>query len=232
MAPRRFSLRRGADRKAHTSTLDTPVTPMHPPAVDQTFLQPTSIIDADHALVIDAATAAVRNLDADVDRARAIFEWVRDEIPHSWDIRSKSVTCTASDVLRAGTGICFAKSHLLAAMCRAVSLPAGLCYQRLRADSTERDWVLHGLNAVFLPSLGRWVRVDPRGNKPGVDAQFCLTHEQLAFPPDTSAGELIYDGVHADADPAVVTFLTTFTDLAVAWPHLPEQLTGAVHAPC
>jgi len=39
------------------------------------------------------------------------------------------VTCSASEVLREGTGICFAKSHLLAALLRAVGIPAGLCYQ-------------------------------------------------------------------------------------------------------
>ncbi len=40
---------------------------------------------------------------------------------------------------------------------------------------------LHGLNAVHLPEFG-WYRIDPRGNKPGVDAQFSPPVERLAFP--------------------------------------------------
>jgi hypothetical protein len=39
---------------------------------------------------------------------------------------------------------------------------------------------LHGLNAVFLPIIG-WYRIDPRGNRHGVNAQFIPPQEQLAF---------------------------------------------------
>jgi hypothetical protein len=39
---------------------------------------------------------------------------------------------------------------------------------------------LHGLNAVHL-SQWEWYRIDPRGNKPGIDAQFSPPVEQLAF---------------------------------------------------
>jgi len=35
------------------------------------------------------------------------------------------VTCKASDVLIYGTGYCYAKSHLLAALLRANAIPAG-----------------------------------------------------------------------------------------------------------
>ncbi len=42
----------------------------------------------------------------DVDKARVAFEFVRDEIHHSFDIRAERVTARASDVLRYGTGIC------------------------------------------------------------------------------------------------------------------------------
>lgn len=104
--------------------------------------------------------------------------------------------------------------------------PAGLCYQRLRADDDQRPWVLHGLNAIYLASLDRWIRVDPRGNKPGVDARFDLDEERLAFPPDSARGEIIYDMVFAEPDPGVVEFLTGFTNLQVAWPNLPQAVTS------
>ena len=39
---------------------------------------------------------------------------------------------------------------------------------------------LHGLNAVHLEEYG-WYRVDPRGNKPGVEAEFAPPVERLAF---------------------------------------------------
>lgn len=41
-------------------------------------------------------------------------------------------------------------------------------------------YCLHGLNAVYLPDLG-WYRIDARGNKPGINAQFTPPQEALAF---------------------------------------------------
>lgn len=40
---------------------------------------------------------------------------------------------------------------------------------------------LHGLNAVYLERYG-WYRLDARGNKQGVNAEFCPPYERLAFP--------------------------------------------------
>ncbi|WP_338430147.1 transglutaminase domain-containing protein [Synechococcus elongatus] len=35
------------------------------------------------------------------------------------------------------TGYCYAKSHLLVALLRACSIPAGFCYQRLSFDAAN-----------------------------------------------------------------------------------------------
>jgi transglutaminase-like putative cysteine protease len=65
---------------------------------------------------------------------------------------------------------------------RANGIPAGLCYQRLSVgDSGDAPYCLHGLNAVYLKAHG-WYRIDARGNKDGVNAQFSPPQEQLAFP--------------------------------------------------
>ncbi len=91
------------------------------------------------------------------------------------------VTCKASDVLQHGTGYCYAKSHLLAALLRANNVPTGLCYQRLSVGEEGAPYCLHGLNAVYLEQYG-WYRIDARGNKPGVNAVFSPPIEALAFP--------------------------------------------------
>ena len=39
---------------------------------------------------------------------------------------------------------------------------------------------MHGLNSIYLKEFG-WYRVDVRGNKKGVDAQFNPPYEKLAF---------------------------------------------------
>jgi len=63
---------------------------------------------------------------------------------------------------------------------RANNIPAALCYQRLTITD-EPPFCLHGLNAVYLQDYG-WYKIDARGNKPGVDAQFNPPQQQLAFP--------------------------------------------------
>ncbi|MEM9219079.1 MAG: transglutaminase-like domain-containing protein [Cyanobacteria bacterium P01_F01_bin.150] len=131
---------------------------------------------------------AIEGDEIDGDRqgaiAQACFEWVRDHIRHSFDYQLNPITYRASDVLKHRTGYCYAKSHLLAALLRANGIPTGFCYQRLSVDDTGAPYSLHGLNGIYLPNLlpeGDWYRVDPRGNKQGVNAQFCPPKEQLAF---------------------------------------------------
>lgn len=152
------------------------------------YLQASEIINWHNAEILELAQHIASMHQTTEAIVKACFEWVRDEIQHSRDYRMNPVTCRASDVLKYKTGFCFAKSHLLAALLRANQIPAGLCYQRLSMDdpptfkevSTEIPCTLHGLNAVFLPKFG-WYRIDARGNRQGVNAQFSPPQEQLAF---------------------------------------------------
>jgi transglutaminase-like putative cysteine protease len=137
--------------------------------------------------------------------AQRCFEFVRDEIKHSGDYQLNPVTCKATDVLKHGTGYCYAKSHLLAALLRANKIPAGLCYQRLTVTDVP-PFCLHGLNAVFLEGIG-WYRIDARGNKEGVSAMFSPPEEKLAFPILTP-GEADLPEVWAEPLPVIVRALT------------------------
>lgn len=144
------------------------------------YLESSQYIDWEHTAIREKARALAAGLSSDEDITRRCFEFVRDSIQHSWDYRKNPVTCKASDVLLYGTGYCYAKSHLLAALLRANGIPAGLCYQRLSAGASGPPYCLHGLNAVYLRQYG-WYRIDARGNKPGVAAEFCPPVEKLAF---------------------------------------------------
>lgn len=78
-----------------------------------------------------------------------------------------------SDVIRNGHGICMAKSHLYATILRNSGIPAAFCYQILGAKQ-KNHFYPHGFNAVYFKSLGKWVRLDARGNKPGQNAKFSV----------------------------------------------------------
>ena len=144
------------------------------------FLRATEIIGWRNPTVFAKSRELASGAASEAEIARRCFEWVRDEIQHSSDFQRNPVTCVASDVMEKRTGYCYAKSHLLAALLRANGIPAGFCYQRLSIDDKGAPYSLHGLNAVHLPEFG-WYRIDARGNKPGVNAQFKPPVEQLAF---------------------------------------------------
>jgi len=111
----------------------------------------------------------------DLNRVQRIYEYVRDEIKHSYDIKSDEVTRRASEVLDKKHGICYAKSHLLAALLRGVGVPAGICYQKLTLfDLPEDGYCIHALNTVYIREFNKWIRLDARGNKEGVIAQFSI----------------------------------------------------------
>ena len=148
--------------------------------MNEQYLQASEIIDWQHPEILQIVQELAIGKNNITAIAKACFEWVRDEIRHSCDYQINPVTCRASDVLKYGTGYCYAKSHLLAALLRANSIPAGFCYQRLSLDEDGAPYCLHGLNAVFLPEIG-WYRIDARGNKEKVNAQFTPPQEQLAF---------------------------------------------------
>jgi transglutaminase-like putative cysteine protease len=177
------------------------------------FLGASRIIDHDHPDV-RARAAELRALEP-VETARRCYEWVRDHIRHTGDHPCDDITCAASEVLRAGTGLCFAKSHLLAALLRANGVPAALAYQRIRED--ER-FVLHGLVACLLPEHG-WYLCDPRGNKPGIDAQFTPPEERLAF---TGPEVVRVPGLFPEPLPAVVEALRTHHTFDAISAHLPD----------
>lgn len=146
------------------------------------YLEATKYIDWKHPEVLAKAKAISNEIESHdkVQIAKTCFEFVRDEIKHSWDYKLNPVTCKASEVLTQGTGYCYAKSHLLAALLRANGIPAGLCYQRLTIADDMPPFCLHGLNAIYLEQFG-WYRIDARGNKKGVSAEFCPPVEKLAF---------------------------------------------------
>lgn len=162
----------------------------------------------------------------EMEKAKVAFEFVRDEISHSWDIQSKRVTCDASEVLAYNEGICYAKSHLLASLLRSQGIPTGFCYQRLMLfDTPEKGYCIHALNAVFFTSLNKWVRLDARGNKKGINAQFSVDQEKLAFPIQEMFGEKDYPVIYVKPHPKTIAVLEEHTDVLNMYKHhLPESL--------
>jgi len=186
----------------------------------ETYLQASEIIDWHHPAVLELARTLAIGQDGVTAIVHTCFEWVRDEIRHSVDYQMNPVTCCASDVLHHKTGYCFAKSHLLAALLRANAIPTGFCYQRLSIHDNGEPYSLHGFNAVYLPDFG-WYRLDPRGNRPGVNAQFTPPVEQLAYTPQLP-GEVDLPDIFPEPLPIVVQALQSCTTWDVMLNNLPD----------
>ena len=169
------------------------------------YLQTSEIIDWQDINILKLGREIASEYQTEKLIAKACFEWVRDEIDHSVDYKKSPVTCRASNVLKYRTGYCYAKSHLLAALLRANKIPAGFCYQRLSIDDQGAPYCLHGLNAVYLPEFG-WYRVDPRGNREGINAQFAPPKEYLAYTPQI-LDEADFQGILAEPLSIVVEAL-------------------------
>ena len=198
---------------------------MTPESVDlKDYLEATEVIDCHNPAIHARAEEITAGATDSPERAEALFKWVRDEIPHSRDIDSDLNPCNASDVLKAGTGMCYAKSHLLAALLRAIRIPAGFCYQVLTRETPPSGFVVHGLNGVYLSSMNKWIRVDCRGNTGSINAQFNVAEEQLAFLPDYAKGEFIYEPIYCRPAPEAVEVLERFASRREMWPHLPSNL--------
>jgi len=193
------------------------------------YLESSKYIDWKSSDVENMAKELANGLKDELQIANCCFQWVRDNIKHSSDYKLNPVTCKASDVLAKGTGFCYAKSHLLAALLRANNIPAGLCYQRLSVFENGAPYSLHGLNAIYLKEFG-WHRVDARGNKQGVNAQFCPPREQLAFQV-VDENEADFREIWPEPLPVVVETLEKYCTYAEVLKNLPdvEILTKFIH---
>ena len=177
--------------------------------IDKDFLIETECIDYNNLIIQEKVNELKLNSDSQLKYIENAYRFVRDEISHSWDIKSEVVSRKASEVLMNRTGICWTKSSLLAAFLRANGIPSGISYQFLtRADDNADDgYIIHALNTVFISELNKWIRLDARGNKENVYADFCLDEEKLAFPIRSELGEVDYRDNNPDLDDRLIKIL-------------------------
>lgn len=189
------------------------------------YLKEDDVIDYSDEAITQLADELYKKADSETEYIKAAFEFVRDEVSHSADINEDMITCSASEVLIARHGICFAKSHLLAALLRCKSIPTGFCYQKLTfGDETSPVLVYHGLNGVYLNEYKKWIRLDARGNKGKINAHFSIDEEQLAYLVCTEKGE--EDGlvIYPAPDVKILEKLRNNKTRTALWNDLPTEL--------
>ncbi|SFE07672.1 hypothetical protein SAMN05216238_1088 [Lentibacillus persicus] len=92
-------------------------------------------------------------------------------------------------------------------------------------DTPEKGYCIHALNAIFLSSKNKWIRIDARGNKRGIDAQFSINEEKLAFKANEDKDEKDYPMIYVNPHPKTLSTLKNHTDAVEMYKHhLPAYL--------
>ena len=187
------------------------------------FLAENNYVDFSAAVIQEKANCLFSGVDSITAKAKIAYEFVRDEIPHSFDIQSDVITAKASDVLICKTGICHAKANLLAALLRAHNIPAGFCFQHLTLlDDDSAGYCVHCYNAILIDD--KWIKVDARGNTNGKNAQFSLAEPKLAFPVRSEYDEYCWEGIYAKPHLDTMLMLEKATSLQDVLDNIPDYV--------
>ena len=172
------------------------------------YLIETPSIDYTNPIIQEKVQELKNQSSDDLNYIEQSYLFVRDKIPHSWDIGTTTVSRTASEVLKNKTGICWTKSCLLAALLRANGIPSGISYQLLTiAEDDSEGHIIHALNTVYVKDSKKWIRLDARGNAGNLNTKFSLDKDQLAFQVREEFGEIDYKDNNVDLDERLVNKL-------------------------
>jgi transglutaminase-like putative cysteine protease len=189
------------------------------------FLAEHPYVDHSSPIIRAKAGELFLGTDSPRERVRIAYEFVRDEIPHCFDIGSDVITSRASDVLARETGICHSKANLLAALLRGIGIPVGFCYQHITlADDDSLGYCVHCYSAVYLD--GRWIFLDARGNTGGRRALFSVEEPILAYPNRSDYDEYFWKGIYASPQMGVMRMLAAATTRQDIIENLQDYIEG------
>jgi transglutaminase-like putative cysteine protease len=145
------------------------------------YLKPTPNIDSDNEAIINKALSLTEGKLEATERARSLFYFVRDQIkynPYRYTLAPEHFR--ASRTLHRGDGYCVQKAVLLAALARAVVIPARLLFADIRnhlISQKQIDSIQGGINVFThhgyceLHIEGKWVKATP-----AFDLKTCIKH--------------------------------------------------------
>jgi len=146
------------------------------------YLEPTAIFDCDSESIQAKALELTRGLEADIEKAKALFYFVRDAIDYTLYVKKHMPEhFRASNTLARGKGYCVQKAVLLVSLARAAGIPARLGCAKIRnhlvpqkvldiLKSNIFPW--HGYAELYLD--GKWIKATP-----AFDLKMCREHRLI-----------------------------------------------------
>ncbi len=130
------------------------------------YLKPNSTIDSDSEIIQEKARNLTKGKTGAVQKAVSIFYFTRDEI--RYNPYASLYPLEASAILNGKDGFCVQKAVLLAALARALGIPARLGFVNIRNHRLDQQWqkifrtdvvVYHGFTEMNVD--GRWLKATP-----------------------------------------------------------------------
>lgn len=141
-------------------------------------LEPTLTIDCENKSIKKKAEDLTKKFEKDSRKAKSLFYFVRDEIKYHSGQNYLLEYHIASKTLKRQSGYCVAKAILLAALARAVEIPARLRFADIRNHRLPEKYkklikgnllVYHGYDELYIGE--KWVKADP-----AYDLELCEKH--------------------------------------------------------
>ena len=136
------------------------------------YLDATYYLDFDKPELTAFAAATVGDAETDIDKALRLYYAVRDGFRYDpYAMQLIPAAMTASHTFRTGRGFCVNKAALMAALARAVGIPARVGYADVRNHLASKRFldllgtnlfVWHGYVELYLD--GDWVKCTPAFN--------------------------------------------------------------------
>lgn len=143
------------------------------------YLKPTPAIDCETGSIKEKAQELTSGQEKMAEKTKSLFYFVRDEIKYNpFSPRYLPEHYRASTILDRGEGYCVQKAVLLAALARAIGIPARLRFANIRnylpfgklAEIMETNlFVYHGYDELYIE--GKWVKATPT-----FDLKMCQDH--------------------------------------------------------
>ena len=132
----------------------------------QEYLKSTATIDCSTPSTREKAQLLIKGMEEPEERAKSLFYFVRDKIKYvTYSPCFLREDYRASVVLERGSGFCVQKAVLLAALARAIGIPARLGFSDIRIHGIPKElqeqmgsnlFVYHGHTELYI--RGEWVK--------------------------------------------------------------------------
>ena len=128
-------------------------------AVDNRYTAPSAYVDSNHPEVLSLAANLTSPEMTDLQKLQAIHKWVTGNISYDYQLylSGENRLVTASHTIRDKQGTCRDYAFVVAALARAMGLPARVVYGQA---GKQEGWAsqLHAWNEVYVD--GCWVNLD------------------------------------------------------------------------